>query len=100
MADRIDVPELARHIEATSKAHHAAFIASDGADPDWAIWYAGHLQAAVWDRLGSDGAVVSRGELTYLLVAADRAYRATPEAERGDWPSAYARFLLAEFRGG
>ena len=25
-------------------AHHAAFAATDGADPDWPIWYADYLQ--------------------------------------------------------
>ena len=26
------------------RAHHAAFAATDGADPDWSIWYADYLQ--------------------------------------------------------
>ena len=94
--DRIEEPELARLIGATAKAHHAAFAESDGKDPDWAIWYAAHLQAAVWDRLGS---LASRAELTYLLVAADRAYKAADETSRGRWPAFYAAYLLAEFRG-
>ena len=99
MADHIEpitIPELARLIAATARAHHAAFAASDGFDPDWAIWYAGHLQATVWDRLGS---FASRAELTYLLIAAERAYKAADEAARGAWPESYARHLLAEFRG-
>jgi NAD(P)H-hydrate epimerase len=96
MADRIGEDELARAIEATSRAHHGAFAASDGVDPDWALWYAGHLQATIWDRLGG---VPSRSELTYLLVAAERAY-ATAGDDRGDWPAFYARHILAEFRGG
>ena len=29
----------------TGHAHHAAFAATDGADPEWPIWYAEHLQA-------------------------------------------------------
>src|SRR3990172_1534924 len=94
MAEQIDDTELAHLIAATSRAHHAAFAASDGYDPDWAIWYAGHLQASVWDRLGS---LASRGELAYLFVAADRAYRAADEATRGDWPAFYARPPLANF---
>jgi NAD(P)H-hydrate epimerase len=96
MTDRIDEREFARLIAATGRAHHAAFAASDGVDPDWALWYAGHLQATVWDRLGS---VPSRAELTFLLVAAERAYGAAGD-ERGDWPTFYARYILDHFRGG
>jgi NAD(P)H-hydrate epimerase len=92
----IEERELADLIEATGRAHHAAFAASDGADPDWAIWYAGHLQATVRDRLGS---IPSRSELTYLLVAAERAYALAGD-DRGEWPVFYARLILAEFRGG
>jgi NAD(P)H-hydrate epimerase len=100
MAEVIDVPELARLIAATGRAHHAAFAASDGYDPDWAMWYAGHLQAVTWGRLAADGSVVPRAELTYLLVAADRAYRAAGETTRGSWPDFYARYLLAQLSGG
>jgi NAD(P)H-hydrate epimerase len=96
----IDADELARLIKAAARAHHAAFAKSDGHDPDWAIWYAAHLQAGVWDRLGDQpGVPASRGELAFLLVAADRAYRAADEATRGSWPAFYAAHLLAEFRG-
>jgi NAD(P)H-hydrate epimerase len=97
--------ELARLIAATGRAHHAAFKDSDGVDPDWALWYAGYLQATLWDRLGS---VPSRSELTWLLVGADRAYRAVDETGdgepgaggRGDWPTFYARLILSFYRGG
>ena len=94
--ERIDEQELARLVATTAKAHHTAFAASDGHDPDWAIWYAAHLQAAVWDRLGS---LASRAELTYLLVAAERAYASADEDARGRWPDFYARFILEGFRG-
>lgn len=97
MSERIDVHELARVIAATARAHHAAFVASDGHDPDWAIWYAGHLQALAWDRFER---FVSRAELVYGLLAAERAYKAADEASRGAWPDFYARHILDEFRGG
>ncbi len=95
MADRIDARELARLIAATGRAHHAAFVKSDGYDPDWAIWYAGHLQTHIWDGLGS---LASRAELAYLLVAAERAYAEAGDG-RGDWPSFYAAYILEHFRG-
>ena len=92
----IDALELARLIAATARAHHGAFVASDGHDPDWAIWYAGHLQALAWDRFAR---FVSRSDLVFLLLSAERAYKAADEASRGAWPEAYARHLLAELRG-
>jgi len=95
MSDRIDAPELSRVLAATGRAHHKAFEAADGSDPDWAIWYAGYLQATIGDRLGS---FPSRAELTYLLIAAERAY-ATAGEDRGSWPEAYAEYILANFRG-
>ena len=111
ISDPISERELARLIAATGRAHHAAFSATDGVDPDWALWYAGHLQATLWDRLGG---VPSRSELTYLLVGADRAYAAAGQSDqgglgdqagqaaedRGDWPTFYARHIVANFRGG
>ena len=96
MAERIDSHDLARRLAATGRAHHKAFEASDGFDPDWAIWYAGHLQATVGEGLGS---MPSRAELTYLLVAAERAYTAAGD-ERGSWPESYAAYILANYRGG
>jgi hypothetical protein len=95
MSERIDARELTRFLAATGRAHHAAFRASDGVDPDWAIWYAGHLQALIGDRLGS---LPSRSELTYLLVAAERA-RAEGGDDRGDWPAFYAGYILEHYRG-
>lgn len=96
MTEPIDERELARLLASTARAHHAAFAQSDGFDPDWAIWYAGHLQALAWDRFGRFAA---RAELTYLLISAERAYKAADEAARGPWPDFYARHLLAELGG-
>lgn len=37
--------ELAVLVNEASHAHHAAYIESDGIDPDWAMYYAGVLLA-------------------------------------------------------
>lgn len=95
MSDRIGAQELSRILAATGRSHHKAFEASDGSDPDWAIWYAGYLQATLGERLGS---FPSRAELAYLLVAAERAH-ATAGDENKPWPDAYAEYILANFRG-
>ena len=30
-------------LKEVAKAHHQAFVETDGEDPDWPIWYAGEL---------------------------------------------------------
>lgn len=81
--------ELARLLRETSKAHHAAFRASDGFDPEWASWYAPYLQTRLGDRLGRE---VTRSELTYLLIKAERQQAAA--GDESPWPQYYADVLL------
>ena len=35
--------QLAQLFHQTAEDHHVAYAATDGVDPDWSIWYAGHL---------------------------------------------------------
>jgi NAD(P)H-hydrate epimerase len=87
--------ELARVLRETGARHHRAFTESDGADPEWALWYATELQSRVWERFGK---VPTRGELVYLLIGAERAFRAS-DHPAGEWPAAYARFILEALDG-
>ncbi len=86
----VGVGELAELLRETAHRHHAAYSASDGVDPEWAMWYARYLQARLGSRLGE---IPTRADLVYLLVGADRAFqeRATNGA---DWPEAYAAAIL------
>jgi len=59
--------------------------------PEWAIWYAGHLQAHLGDRLGRR---LTRSELTYLLIKAERTHAASRSAE--PWNDYYARTIHDE----
>ena len=34
---------LAKLLNETAEAHHKAFAATEGEDPDWPIWYADYL---------------------------------------------------------
>ena len=52
----------------TGRAHHAAFAATDGADPEWPIWYAQHLQAPIADALGTP---FTQSQLVYCVMDAD-----------------------------
>lgn len=83
--------ELAALLIETGKHHHQAYMESDGADPEWALWYAGFLQTRIWDRLGS---VPSRSSLVHLLVEANKQYVAGDQSTQ--WPAYYANFILDE----
>ena len=84
--------EIANLLRETGEAHHQAFIETDGADPEWPIWYAEYLK----DRLGQlFEREITKSELIYLFVLADREHRAG--ASEQPWPEYYARILASEF---
>ena len=69
----------------TGRAHHEAFAATDGADPEWPIWYAEHLQAPIADALGTP---FTRSQLVYCVMDAD--FERTARAPDSEWPEFYA----------
>lgn len=86
--------EVAAVLRRTAPAHHQAFLATDGRDPDWPLWYAEHTLEELRRLLDPD---LTLSEATYLFVAADRRHRAE-EGEEGEeeWATFYARVFLAE----
>jgi NAD(P)H-hydrate epimerase len=76
----------------TGSAHHRAFAASDGADPDWPLWYAERMQTRLNALLGT---ALTRSELTYLLVAVEMERGA--QAPGSAWPGYYADFFLHRY---
>ena len=44
---------IATLLHQTAEDHHVAFKETDGVDPDWSIWFAGHLLENLF--LGSSG---------------------------------------------
>lgn len=94
MSDPDSVSQIARLLAEAGEAHHAAFADTDGADPDWPIWYAEYLV----DRLGTLlGATLTKSELVYLLVTADR--ERSRRAPGARWPEYFARFFVTRYRG-
>ncbi len=87
--------ELAALFVETGHRHHEAYLASDGVDPEWAMWYAAYIQAHLWDRLGR---LLTRSEIVHLLVRADDAVRSDPGAG-DDWPTVYARTFRSYVAG-
>lgn len=68
------IDRLDEVLKAAGPAHHTAFLDVDGDDPEWPIWYAGHVLAAVREVLGVPGLTQSR--LVAAFVGADQAYTA------------------------
>lgn len=61
--------ELANLLNETAEAHHEAFAATEGEDPDWPIWYADYLIEKMRQMLN---AKFTKSELIYLLVSAEK----------------------------
>ena len=83
---------LAELLRETARAHHAAFAAQDGADPDWPIWYAGHLRDALAGRFGIE---LTQSQLVYCLIKADAEHKA--RAPAADWAKFYAGEFLEHY---
>ena len=77
------------------ETHHQVFRIVDGADDDWASWYAQWLidLSELPDLLGVRPV---RSELIYLLVSLDRQF--TAEAPGEPWETYYARQILRHFQ--
>ncbi|MGF1507972.1 MAG: glutathione S-transferase N-terminal domain-containing protein [Myxococcota bacterium] len=85
--------DLAMLFERTGHAHHEAYIQVDGADEDWAVWYAGYLQQPLSHRLGR---AFTRTEIILFLTELDHEIRARrPDV---DWRDAYAEALIERYR--
>jgi len=93
MTDSIEQKELAALFMETGKHHHKAYEASDGVDPEWALFYAGYFQTKIWDRLGG---IPTRSEIIHFLLDADKEFQAT-EKEYMEWPAYYAELYLKRY---
>ncbi len=93
MSDSNLVQELAALFKETGHAHHQAFIETDGADPEWPIWYAGYLQDKLIAIFNKD---ITQSTLVYLLVRAEKEH--TSQAPESDWMPFYAKLFIAYFR--
>ena len=77
-----------------AETHHQVFRITDGADDDWASWYANWL-VSLSELPELLGHPVDRSELTWLLVRLDKQYTERHPDQR--WEDYYARELLRHF---
>jgi hypothetical protein len=78
------------------ETHHVVFRITDGADDDWASWYADWLvnHSELPELLGAKPV---RSELVHALVQLDRDYGV--ESPDRKWEDYYAERLIERFAG-
>src|SRR6266567_149297 len=84
---------LAALLHQTAEDHQVAYKETDGVDPDWSIWYAGHLLENGIEQL-LDAKLV-KSDLIYLLVLADK--QQMSEAPGAHWENYYADFFVNRY---
>lgn len=94
MRDEARLDEIVQLFQQAGQAHHDAFAAVDGADPDWPIWYAGYLHEDLTRLLN---AAFTKSELVYLLVGLDKELQ--QRAPGANWHRYYAQSLTERYGG-
>lgn len=76
----------------TGTAHHAAFISTDGVDPDWPVWYARHLSEPLGGLLGQSFTVSAVTRIVQQLAEEHQARDAAVP-----WQAHYADQLVDRY---
>jgi glutaredoxin len=83
---------LAELFQGTGKAHHQAFIATDGEDANWAIWYGQYLEDRLEPKLG-----VRKAAQDLVVAFIDAAEEHQTRGGDTPWPDYYARLFTERF---
>jgi NAD(P)H-hydrate epimerase len=84
------IQALADLLKQTGHAHHQAFIETDGADPEWALWYAQYLEKLLSEFLQKK---LTRSRIVYELIRMEE----TVDPGEQPWTEAYARDWLERY---
>jgi len=88
------VNQVSRLLHEAAETHHRVFRIVDGADDDWASWYADWLvNLSELPTLLTAKPV--RSELTYRLVSLDKEYTAGQPGQ--PWETYYAQRIIGHF---
>ena len=79
-------------LQATGHAHHQAYIETDGADPDWPLWYADYLLDKLPQLLNAS---MTKTEIVYVLVSLDKEQQTL--APGAKWTHYYAKSLVNRY---
>ena len=85
--------QIAALLHQTAEDHHVAYKETGGIDPDWSIWYAGHLLEKGFDQMLD--AKLLKSDLIYLLVLVDK--QQMSEAPGAHWERYYAEFFVSRY---
>jgi hypothetical protein len=88
--------QVAGLLTEAGETHHQVFRIVQGADDDWASWYAWWL-IELSELEALLGTKPVRSELVYLLVSLDKQY--TAQGAEEPWQSYYASRIIDHFRG-
>ncbi|MDW3646014.1 MAG: hypothetical protein R8P61_03050 [Bacteroidia bacterium] len=88
--DKNKKEELAALFMQAGKAHHHAYIETDGDDPEWPLWYSEHLKESLPALLGVE---MTRSRIIYELMHLDD----TADTSKEHWTEVYAETLLAKY---
>jgi hypothetical protein len=92
MSDTLE--QISELLHEAGETHHRVFRIVDGADDDWASWYADWL-INLSELPALLGGKPVRSELTYLLVGLDKEYTAAQPGQ--PWESYYAAKIRDHF---
>jgi hypothetical protein len=88
------IERVSQLLHEAGETHHRVFRIVDGADDDWASWYANWL-ITLSELPSLLGTSPVRSELTYLLVGLDKDYNASHPGE--PWEDYYAQRIVDHF---
>ena len=86
------VTQLTQLFDETGRAHHQAFLDTDGDDPDWPAWYADYLVERLPDLLGR--------RVEADAIASDLEFLAAEAAENApeqSWQTYYASYFTEKY---
>lgn len=90
------VTKIAQLLHEAAETHHIVYRIVDGADDDWASWYADWL-VRLSELPSLLGTTPVRSELVYVLVGLDKEYVDRKPAEA--WETYYAHAILERWQG-
>ncbi len=84
--------QLVDLFNATAEAHHTAFLATKGVDPDWSIWYADNMKEPLAEQIHLD---LYKSQLIYCLMDADFEHQL--RAPASNWAEYYSDDFLKRY---
>lgn len=90
MAEQTRIDDIAELLVQAAHSHHEAFLATDGVDPEWPLWYAEFLHGRIDEFLQ---ARPTRSKLVQCLLNAEDAHGSS--GANTPWPVFYAGYLLS-----